>query len=158
MDGLRIAGRTASEGCTSKVSVSEPHATIPQSANHRAADRSGPAPRCASSFVTSGQWERYPVQTSATSARWSSTLLLLAIAFSSSADTASPRPRQSTPPVTWNVEEHAERPDGRNGGRVSGGWAKIPQMRARRAAEPVVILADRHVREGVDMRAGMGGR
>src|SRR6202012_4485212 len=57
-----------------------------------------------------------------------------------------------------DVKQNAARPDRRDGGRVSGGRTGVPKMSGRRAAEPMVILADGHMGERVDMRAGMRGR
>src|SRR6476661_8709296 len=45
-------------------------------------------------------------------------------------------------PIARHIKQHATCPDWRDGGGVSRGRAEIPQMRARRAAEPVVILTD----------------
>ena len=60
--------------------------------------------------------------------------------------------------IARNIKQHPACPDRRDGGRVSGGRAKIPEMCARRAAEPVVIRADGHMGEGVDMGAPVRSR
>jgi hypothetical protein len=66
--------------------------------------------------------------------------------------------RENRRPIARHIKQHPTCPDRRDGGSVAGGRAKIPQMRARRATEPMVILADRHMGERVDMRAGMRSR
>ena len=57
-----------------------------------------------------------------------------------------------------NIKQDAACPDRRDSRCVPGGRAKIPEMRARRAAEPVVIRSDRHMGEGVDMGPRMRSR
>src|ERR1700757_1175694 len=58
-------------------------------------------------------------------------------------------------PVARDVKQNPARPDRRDSGRISGDWTKVPQMGRGRAAEPMIILADGHMSERVDVRAGM---
>ena len=73
-----------------------------------------------------------------------------------------PRPARSVPenrrPDGAAHQTHATCPDRRDGGGVSRRRTKIPEMGARRAAKPVVVIADCHMGERVDMGARVGSR
>ena len=58
--------------------------------------------------------------------------------------------------VAGHVVEHAAPPDRRDLGGVALERAEVAEVGAGRAAVPAVVVADRHVRVGVDVRAGVG--